>query len=341
MKGAILTRTGHLEISELPVPDIKRDEVLIRVMACGVCGTDVHIFNGDKGAADNPLPIVLGHEFSGIIEKTGGDVKGLCVGDRVCADPNVLCGECYYCRSGIGHFCEHMTGIGTTAAGGFAQYCAVPGRQVYKIADNISFEQGAMAEPLSCCLHGIDNCDISAGSSVVIIGGGMIGQLMLQLARLSGASRTALVEPVKEKRETGRKLGADIVIDPISENTAEALRKAGVFRADTVIECVGRTDTIEQAIETAGNKSTVMMFGLTKPDEAISVRPYEIFKKEIVLKSSYINPYTIGRAVDLINMGRIDVSSMAADVLPLEELPAVLDSSGKRAKGKYIINPWL
>ena len=322
------------------MPEIGARDVLIKVMACGVCGTDVHIFEGDQGAADCTPPTILGHEFSGIVEQAGGAVANLKPGDRVCVDPNGLCGSCDFCRNGTGHFCENMTGVGTTADGGFAQYCRVHQKQVYHIADTTSFEEGAMAEPVACCLHGIDLCDIKPGSTVLVIGGGMIGLIMLQLARIAGAARIALIEPVESKRAMGKKLGADLCIDPLTQDAPEVLSAEGFGQMDGVIECVGLPQTIRQAVALAGKGSVVMMFGLTKPDDEVSIKPFEIFKKEITLRSSYINPYTISRALALIDNRRIDVSSMIYGCLPLEGLAGVLSSPTLRQNGKYIVNPW-
>ena len=304
MKCAVYYGKQDLRVEERPVPRPGRGEVLVRVMACGVCGTDVHIFQGDPGAADCPPGTVPGHEFAGVIEAAGEGVTAFGPGDRVCVDPNKLCGECDFCRGGIGHFCEHMTGIGTTADGGFAEYCVVPQSQLYRVADSVPFEQAAMAEPVSCCLHGLDLCEVRPGSRAAVIGGGMIGLLMVQLLRLAGASFVALLEPVQAKRELGLRLGADVAIDSVHEDPAEALRRSGAGRLDTVIECAGLPVTVEQAIRIAGNRSVVMLFGLTKPDDAVSVKPFDLFRRELTIKASYINPYTMGRAVDLINAGR-------------------------------------
>ena len=321
------------------MPKVGPKDVLIQVKACGVCGTDVHIYEGDKGAAEVTPPTILGHEFSGVIAEVGSEVTNYKAGDRVCIDPNCYCGACEPCRNGVVHYCEHMIGYGTTVNGGFAEYCAVNERQVYKLGDNTSFEQGAMTEPVACCLHGMDMCEIRPGHQVVVIGGGMIGLLMLQLSRLAGAAKVALLEPVESKREVGKKLGADICIDPIHEDVKARLKEEGMTWVNTVIECVGRPSTIEQAIDIAGNKAVVMMFGLTKPDETISVKPFEIFRKELVLKASYINPYTQKRALDLIDSGRLDVSSMVYEVADLDELADILSNPKLRAKGKYIISP--
>lgn len=339
MKSAVFYGKHDLRVEEHEMPAVGPKDVLIQVKACGVCGTDVHIYEGDKGAAEVTPPTILGHEFSGVITETGAEVTDYKAGDRVCIDPNCYCGSCEPCRNGIAHYCEHMIGYGTTVNGGFAEYCAVNERQVYKLGENTTFEQGAMTEPVACCLHGIDMCEIQPGHQVVVIGGGMIGLLMLQLAKLAGAAKIALLEPVESKREVGRKLGADVCINPLREDVKSRLVAAGMTWVNTVIECVGRPSTIEQAIEIAGNKAIVMMFGLTKPDEAISVKPFQIFQKELELKASFINPYTQKRALDLIDSERLDVSSMVFDVCGLEKLEDVLSRPELRTNGKYIISP--
>lgn len=339
MKSAVFYGKHDLRVEEAKKPEIGPRDVLIQVKACGVCGTDVHIYEGDKGAAEVTPPTILGHEFSGVVVETGAEVENCRAGDRVCIDPNCYCGTCEPCRNGVAHYCENMIGYGTTVNGGFAEYCAVNERQVYQLGENTSFEQGAMAEPVACCLHGIDMCEIQPGHQVVVIGGGMIGLLMMQLAKLAGAAKVALLEPVENKRAVAEKLGADICIDPVREDVKGALQAAGMTWINTVIECVGRPSTIQQAVDIAGNKAVVMMFGLTKPDETISVKPFEVFQKELVLKASFINPYTQKRALDLIDSKRLDVSSMIYEVCGLESLEDVLSKPELRANGKYIISP--
>lgn len=341
MKSAVFYRKHDLRIEDHEMPAVGPEDVLIRVKACGVCGTDVHIYEGDPGAAEVTPPTILGHEFSGIVVKTGEAVASVRPGDRVCVDPNCYCGKCSFCRQGVPHFCKHMIGYGTTVNGGFAEYCSVRESQVYPLGENTSFEQGAMTEPVACCLHGMDLCGIRPGHQVVVIGGGMIGLIMVQLAKLAGAAKVALLEPVKEKRETAEKLGADLCLDPTEQGIQikKLLREAGFSWIQTVIECVGRPATIEQAIELADPKAIVMMFGLTRPEESISVKPFLIFQKELELKASYINPCTQQRALDLINSGRLDVSSMVCGVYGLEKLPEILSDPALRARGKFIISP--
>lgn len=340
MKSAVFYGKHDLRIEDRAMPAVGKDDLLIKVRACGVCGTDVHIFEGDKGAADCPPNTVLGHEFAGEVVAVGENVHTFAVGDTVCVDPNDWCGECDPCRSGLAHFCEHMNGIGTTRDGGFAQYVSVPKKQAYKFTRDITFAEAAMTEPVACCLHGIDLCEIQPSSVVLVIGGGMIGLLMVQLAKLAGAREVILLEPVKAKREMGKTLGADLCIDSLQEDVPAVLAANGVGRIDTVIECVGLPSTICQAIDLAGYASTVMMFGLTKPDDTIPLKPFQVFQKEITLKASFINPYTQGRAIALINAGKIDVSSMVCELAPLSKLPQILADPALRRLGKYIIDPW-
>lgn len=232
-----------------------------------------------------------------------------------------------------------MIGIGTTINGGFEQFCAVPESQIYKIAETTSFEEAAMAEPVACCLHGIDLCDIKTNDNVLIIGCGMIGLIMIQLAKVAGAARVIAIETNEEKFGIAKNVGADFCINPIKEDVAKVLIKNGIFDVTKVIECVGRTETMEQAISLAGKKATVMLFGLTAPDDTIEIKPFEIFKKEIEIKASYINPYTQQRAVELIDSKRIDVKSMIYETAELDRLPEILSNTSLRRKGKFIIKP--
>ena len=335
MKAAVFYGKNDLRIEEREVPTPKNDEVLIKVHACGICGTDVHIYHGDEGAAKTPCGTVIGHEFAGEVVKVGADVKTLAVGDRVCVDPNQLCGRCEPCLTGRGHYCEHMTGIGTTVDGGFEEYVAVPYYQAYRFDEALTYEEAAMTEPVSCCLHGIDLCDINPGDTVAVIGCGMIGLLMLQLAKSKGAAKLIAIEPVESKREAALKLGADVVYDPTVASNEQIAAECG--RISNVIECVGRVNTMQSAIEIAGTQSTVMLFGLTAPNDVIPVKPFTLFKKEIVLKASFINPYTFTRALAMIGSKKIDVSSMVWKKESLDNLPEILEKPELRREGKVII----
>lgn len=196
-----------------------------------------------------------------------------------------------------------------------------------------------MSEPVSCCMHGIDLCDLKTDDIVLVIGCGMIGLIMLQLAKTAGAAKLIAIEPEEEKRKLAKKLGADLCINPITEDVKNVLAENGIQRITKVIECVGRVETMKQALKLAGKKSIVMFFGLTAPDDTIDIKPFEIFKKELEIKASYINPYTQQRAIEMIDSGRIDVKSMIYKIAKIEELPEILGDTKLRSKGKFIINP--
>lgn len=334
MKAAVYLGPNHLEVRELPIPAVGDDQVLVRVAYCGICGTDVHIYHGDGGAADVTPPLIIGHEFSGIVEAVGKNVTKLKVGDAVSVNPNDMCGECWYCHNGMEHFCEHFVGYGTTVNGGFAEYCAASESTVYKVGD-LDLLAASMVEPLSCCVHGIDLCGLRPGDAAMVIGTGPIGLIMLQLAKLSGATVVATARS-PQKKELALSLGADLVIDPNSEDVAAVLA-ARDLRLNCVIECVGSPSTIGQAIEWAGKGATVMLFGLTGPDAEITVKPDVIFKKELKLTSSFINPYTYARSVELLRAGKVDVKTMIRNIIPLEELEGALAGDKLRKQGKVVV----
>ncbi|MDK2807850.1 MAG: hypothetical protein PWP24_584 [Clostridiales bacterium] len=336
MQALVYEGDKNIQIKEVEVPALQENEVRIKVKYCGICGTDIHIYSGDGGAfAVNP-PLIMGHEFSGTVEAVGEMVSKVAVGDLVSVDPNRMCGECYYCNNGMEQFCEQVIGIGTTSNGGFAQYCTVPEKQVFRYKAGMDELTAAMTEPVSCCLHGIDLCNIKVGDEVLIIGGGPIGLIMLQMAKMAGASKLILSEPVEEKRLLGKKLGADLVVDPITENLNTVL-KEHCKNINVIIECVGNVKTIQQAIDLAGHGATVMMFGLTGPGANLFVDPEMIFKKEIKLTSSFINPYTFERSVKLLESGKLKVRETITDVLELSDAVKAFEDETFRRRGKVII----
>jgi len=339
LKAAVYHGKFDLRVEEVEKPLLKPDEVLIKVEACGVCGTDLHIYEGAEGAAACIPPTVLGHEFSGVVSEVGSSVKSLKPGDRVCVDPNDTCGMCYYCRIGKVHFCENMVGYGTTVNGAFAEYCAIREKQAYKIDDKLSFEEAAMAEPIACCLHGMDLTGVKTGDTVMIIGGGTIGLIMLQLAKLSGASTLIIVEPVGTKRDMAVKLGADITIDPLNQCIEEVLAAYSIKSIDATIECVGLKETMQNAIKYVSKGGTAMLFGLTNPACEIPLMPFDLFRREITIKASFINPCTQKRAVSILESGRIDVKSLITDQVKLDDINKVFEDNSYRKRGKGIVRP--
>lgn len=336
MKAAVYHGVHDLRVEEVPVRELADNEVLIQVKYCGVCGTDMHIYNGDGGSFEVNPPLIPGHEFSGVVAKIGDKVTAVKVGDRVSGDPNDMCGECYFCKNAMQHFCTNNIGVGTTVDGGFAEYVIMREKQVYKFSEDLSFIEAAMAEPISCCLHGIDLCNIRAGSTVLVMGGGPIGMIMLQLAKNAGAARLIMSEPVAEKREQAMKLGATKTVNPIEEDV-EAVLKDYCENVDVVIECVGNIHTQEDAIRFAGKGATVMYFGLASPNEALPLKPDDVFKKELTITSSFINPYTFERALRVLESKTIELESLIANVIPLDNITEVFTNKEIVRAGKAMI----
>ena len=321
MIGNYFLGNGEFEVREMPEHELAGNEVLLKVAACGVCGTDVHIYHGDKGSAEVVPPVVLGHELAGTVVEVGANVKSLKVGDRVAVDPNSYCGECHYCRIGKKQLCTNLYAVGVNRDGGFAEYCHVPEGQCYRLSDNVPLEFGAMAEPLACCIHGIDRAGIRAGDTVLVIGGGAIGLLMVQLAKLSGASIAILSEPVEHRRRIALEVGADAVIDPINEDLKARIRElTGIDGVDVVIECVGNTIATAQSFEAAKRGTTLLLFSVPKAGATHPLSLEQVYQKELKIVGSMINPDTHQRAVDLINSGRIQLAPIITHRFPVEQL---------------------
>ncbi len=321
MRAAVFYGIGDLRVEEVPDPKPGPGQVLVRVAGCGICGTDRHIMHGEF---DTVPPVIIGHEYSGEVVAVGDGVHDVTLGDHVAIDPNMPCGICRPCRRGKVHLCENLRAVGVDQDGGFAELSIVPRSQCYHLADSVSLIEGAMAEPLACCVRGIDQAEIQAGDAVAVIGGGAIGQMLAQLARARGASHLVLSDPVPERREIALSLGVDVAIDPMRENP---LAPGGALEggADVVLEAVGSVPTTMQAIEWAAPGATVVWFGVTPPGQTVAVEPNLIFRKELTIRGARINPFTHSRAVDLLSLGQVRVGSLITREIALEELPTVLE----------------
>ena len=340
MIGNYFLGNGEFEMRSLPVRELKEGEVLVRVAACGICGTDVHIWHGDKGSAEVHPPVVLGHELSGIVERTGPGVTSVKTGDHVTVDPNIYCGKCHYCKIGKKQQCTGLQAIGVTMDGGFADYCYVPETQCYLLDPGVSLKAGAMAEPLACCLHGIDLARIRVGDSVCVIGGGAIGLMMVQLARLSGASSVILSEPVELRRKIGLEVGADFAIDPMKGPVAAQIEEAiHTEGADVIIECAGNTAATAQAFEAAKDGGTVLLFSVPKANSFHPLSLEQVFQKELKVIGSRINPDTHGRAAALINSGRISLEKLITHSYPADRLKEAIIRQTEDDSIKVIIEP--
>lgn len=340
MKAAIYLGKEKIETHEIQIPDIKEHEILVKVMASGICGTDVHIFYGQPGATQPNVPVILGHEFAGEVVKCGTSVSRIKPGDKVTIDPNMFCGNCEYCLNGQKHFCPSMSAIGVNQNGGFEEYCAVPESQAIVLAPDVDYEEAAMGEPVACCLHGIDNIEIHAGDTVCIIGGGAIGQIMAQLAKLNGASKVIVSEPVAMRRELALSLGADAVIDPLTGDLKEQLQhQIGKDYTDVVIDCVGKPIAVSQAIYVSGKGSRVLLFSLPHPDDHFDLPLEDVFRKELTIKGSFVNPDTQYRAARLISSKQLNLKPLITHRYKVEELEQAIQKQMENDSVKVMVLP--
>jgi 2-desacetyl-2-hydroxyethyl bacteriochlorophyllide A dehydrogenase len=318
MLAAIYNGNKTFEVRNHILPTLGFNELLIKVDSCGICGTDKHIFSG---SAPSSIPIILGHEYSGTIVDLVNTSSEFKIGDKVAIDPNIYCGYCNYCRRGNINFCENLKALGVTLNGGFAEYSIVPSSQAYLLPEDFNLSIASFAEPLSCCLRGIERAEIKPGNSVVIIGGGSIGLLMVQLAKNCGASKVLLIEPDHSKHELGLELGADFVFDPKEENLYDHIYDLFNGYVDVVIECVGSKTTVDDAIKIAGKGGKVVIFGLTPADQSINLNPQYLFHKELKIINSFLNPFTFQSAVDLLVNKKIEVLKLITQQIHLNEIP--------------------
>jgi len=256
----------------------------------------------------------------------------LAPGDHVAIDPNLYCGLCHYCRSGQEHFCSGMR----NPEGGFAEYCTIPEKAAIKIPKEMPLIDAAFAEPVACCLHGADLAGACLGDHALIIGQGTIGLIMTQLVKASGVAVLSVIEPDADKRAMGLGFGADNAFANAGEYFAYAADHTDL-RADVVFECVGKAETVQTAIQAATKGATVMLFGLTPPKTTVEIYPFDVFRKELRITSSFVNPLTQSRAIGLLASGRVDVSKLVSERIPLTALPQALMRSDA-AKMKVMVD---
>lgn len=325
MNAAVFREVGVIETQARDIPEPGVGEVVIRVAVCGICGTDQHIYHGKPGSATVVPPRILGHELSGTVVAVGHGVD-LLTGDRVSVDPNIYCGKCRYCRRGTVHLCERLQAIGVTRDGGMAEYVIVPAANCFRMQDDMSFEQGAMIEPLGCCVHGISQLNLTPGTSAIVIGGGYIGLLMVQLLRLYGCHPVVVSELDDSKHALARELGATATYSPATTDLAGVAGELPGGGFDVVIECVGRADSMQTATLVAGKGGQVLLFGVADPTTEIGLRPFDVFSKELQIKGSFINPNTHEIAMSLVTQGRVDVVKAISHRFTLDNLPEAMSN---------------
>jgi 2-desacetyl-2-hydroxyethyl bacteriochlorophyllide A dehydrogenase len=314
MRAAIIDQPGSIRVGEVPDPKPRERQVVVKVGACGICGTDLHIADGHF--PPTPYPIVPGHEFAGEIIELGADVPGdWRIGDRVAVDPSLFCGYCTPCRSGHGNLCENWGATGDTVDGAFAEYVAVPAANCYRMPETMTWEQGALVEPVSCAVHGVRRVGVEAGERFLVVGAGTLGLLMQQLLQRAGAQVTVV------DRNTGRlgratELGATAVAGDVGELDGE--------KFDAAADCTGAAPAIEAAFDSLRRGGRLLVFGVAPAEARVALSPFRIYNDEITVVGSMAVLNSFGTALDLVASGAVDTDSLLTDTLPLERYPDAL-----------------
>jgi L-iditol 2-dehydrogenase len=336
MKAARLNAIGQMRIEDVAKPTAGPGEILVRVEAAGICGSDRHMFAGEYPTA---LPVTLGHEFCGIVEAVGPGAGRIAVGSRVTCDPNIACGHCPACRLGRPNLCHNLTAIGVFRDGGFAEYAAIPEAQAFELPMALSPLHGAFSEPLACCLHGLDVARIKPGDAVAIFGGGVIGLLMVELARLAGATTVILSTRQAPRRALALELGATHVVDPSAGEAVASIKAILPGGVDVTLECAGVPETFRQSIAATRRGGAVVIFGVMPKGEIVGIEPFDLLFRELRIEGAYLNPLTHARAVQMVAAGTLSVDRLITRTIPLAELPAVLGAPPAFGEIKTLVLP--
>lgn len=340
MRAILLEDKNRFKLVEVSVPEIEENEVLIKVDSCGLCGTDVEIYDG---IIPVEFPVIIGHEFAGIVERTGKKVKKFKEGDPVTANPATGCGECEYCQKGQENLCAafpRYPGFRSDASGAFAEYIKMKENFLYHLPSSVDLEMASLIEPLSCCIHGLDIAEVKVGDSVIIFGAGSIGLLMTQLVRISGASKITVIEKKERRRKLASLLGADITLKELAVNKEKSIENIFEGKVDVVLECTGNPQTQEEAVLLAKPGGEVVLFGVADPQIKIEVDSFHICRNEITLKGCYANPYTTSRAIQVVSEGRIRTKELLTHRFGLSDFGAAIETYKKDdERVKILIKP--
>ena len=322
MKALLLSSYKNLELADLPAPSPAPDEVLIRVAACGICGSDVHGYDGSSGR--RIPPIVMGHEAAGVIAAVGSAVKTFAPGDRVTFDSTVYCGECPNCRRGNVNLCDRHQVLGVSCAdyrraGAFAEFVAVPARILYRLPDNFSFAEAAMLEAVAVAIHGVNLAQLAPGSTALVVGAGTIGILTLQALRAAGCSKVFVTDVDTQRLALAKKLGATETFLSDDSLLARILERTNNEGVDVAIECVGRNETVAASIDVTRKGGTVVLVGNIAPNVNLPLQ--KVVTRQIRLQGSCASAGEYPQAIEWMASGKIQVKPLITAIAPLEEGP--------------------
>ncbi|KAL2868843.1 zinc-dependent alcohol dehydrogenase family protein [Aspergillus lucknowensis] len=337
MKALLYDKPEVHKLTEIPVPTLRENDVLIKVKACGVCGTDLHIHEGEFIAQ---FPLVPGHETVGVVAAVGPKVKGFNIGDRVVADNSELCGECFYCRRGDELFCENFHAHGVTMNGGFAEYCAYPAGRVFKI-QNLSDVDATLLEPASCAAHGLDKIAPKMGSRVLLFGAGPTGLILAQLLRLNGGCHVVVCAPEGLKMELAKSLGAGDEYIGLSRQDPSGqfnkLKADNPYGFDIVVEATGNVKILEDSINYVRRGGKLVVYGVYANKDRVSWPPSKIFGDEIQIIGSFSEVYKFPAAIDYLDSGKVKVSGIVNKVFKLDQWEECLESMRNKSAIKAAI----
>jgi L-iditol 2-dehydrogenase len=342
MKTLLLSRYNHLEITDQPKPIPQPGEVLIQVAACGICGSDVHGYDGSSGR--RIPPIVMGHEAAGLIASVGPEVNGLHPGDRVTFDSTIYCGACPNCLRGNINLCDHRQVLGVSCgdyrrAGAFAEFVAVPARIVHRLPDELSFPEAAMLEAVAVALHGVAVSDIAPNSTALVVGAGMIGLLILQSLRATGTQRVFVADIDESRLKLAKQLGATEVLSSNSGLLAQVLKFTNGNGVDVALEAVGRSETVAAAIDSVRKGGTVTLVGNISPEVNLPLQ--KVVSRQIRLQGSCASSGEYPQAIQLLASGAINVKPLITAVVPLDDGPSWFDRlhAGEPNLLKVVLTP--
>lgn len=345
MKAAVLEDYNKIVVQEVPTPDVTDDGVLVRVKACAICGSDIRIMH--KGNNRVKMPQIIGHEISGYVVAAGKNVTRFKEGDRIAIGADVPCGECAFCEAGIGNNCQINYAMGYQFAGGFAEYVllnriVVNYGPVHKIPDHVSYDEAALAEPLGCVLNALELSNIRLGDTVVIIGAGPIGCMIIEVARRMGATKVIVVQRSKQRLEYARRFHADVYILSSEEDAvARVLEETNQLGADVVITANPSPQAQVDAIHMAKNRARVNFFGgLPKDQSQVTLDTNIIHYKELFVHGAHgALPIHHGKAVELIASGAIDVKQYISHHFSLDEINTAFEVAEGHSGMRVIVHP--
>lgn len=343
MRALLLSEYKKLSVVEMPVPAIAEDEVLVRVQACGVCGSDIHGYDGSTGRRIPPL--IMGHEAAGVIERVGSRVDRFAAGDRVTFDSMVSCGACGFCRRGHVNLCDHRMVLGVSCGdyrrhGAFAEYVSVPARILYRLPEHLPFEHAALTEAVSIAVHAVNRRVPAADETAVVVGAGMIGLLTIQALKVKGVRTIVAADVDGRKLELAGRMGAARVVDAAAVDVPAAVADlTGGRGADVAFEVVGHGDTVADAVRSVRKGGTVVLIGNLSP--AVELPLQSVVTREISVLGSCGSSGEIPECIDLLARGDIDVDPIISLTAPLDAGPELFARlhSGDRTLMKVILRP--